>query len=361
MVDIDSFFSGCGGLDLGFANAGFRIIYANDNWKGLVETYEKNHGIKLDTRSINDIPSDEIPKCDGIIGGPPCQSWSLAGKMLGAKDKRGQLFYEYVRIIKDKKPLFFVAENVPGIISRTHLPEFKKLLEKFAEAGYNISYKLLDARDYGVPQERKRIIVVGYRKDLGKRFEFPEATHSRNGNTLKGRKLEKYVNLKEALDGLPEAIAAKEKNKPNENLVFPNQEYMNGSFSTIYMSRNRLKSWSDCSYTIQAGGRHAPLHPSSCKMIKAEENKWVFEGNNPKFRRLSIREVARVQTFPDNFIFYYKNVSDGYKMIGNAVPVKLAEAIAKRIKVDLIGIISAKAIKKDNIEQITKTMLESCF
>lgn len=93
-------------------------------------------------------------------------------------------------------------------------------------------------------------------------------------------------------------------------------------FQTKNMSRNRLKSWSDCSYTIQAGGRHAPLHPSSCKMIKAEENKWVFEGNNPKFRRLSIREVARVQTFPDN-------VSDGYKMIGNAVPVKLAEAIAK--------------------------------
>ncbi len=360
MIDIDSFFSGCGGLDLGFTNAGFRIIYANDNWKGLEETYEKNHKIKLDMRSITEIPSNEIPKCDGIIGGPPCQSWSLGGKMLGVKDKRGQLFYEYVRVIKDKKPLFFVAENVPGIISSTHLPEFKRLLEKFAEAGYNISYKLLDARDYGVPQERKRVIIVGYRKDLEKRFEFPEPTHSKNINTLNEKKLKNYVSLKEALEGLPEALAAKEKNKPNANLTIQNQEYMNGSFSTIYMSRNRLKSWDDCSYTIQAGGRHAPLHPSSSKMKKVTDNRWVFEGDNPKFRRLSVREAARIQTFPDDFIFYYRNVADGYKMIGNAVPVKLAEVIANKIKADLIGMIHIKAgnDRKNVTQELHKPLIQ---
>lgn len=335
MVDIASFFSGCGGLDLGFAKAGFRIVYANDNWIDLVETYEKNHRITLDTRSITDIQSEELPKCDGIIGGPPCQSWSLAGKMLGVKDKRGRLFYEYVRIINDKKPLFFVAENVPGIVSSTHLPEFKRLLGEFEEAGYNISYKLLDARDYGVPQERKRVIIVGYRKDLGKWFEFPKPTHSRDIMTLDGRKLEKYVTLREAIGKLPVAIPAKEKNKSNEGLVFPNQEYMNGGFSTIYMSRNRLKAWDDCSYTIQAGGRHAPLHPASSKMIKISADKWIFEGEKPKFRRLSVREAARIQTFPDEFIFYYRNIADGYKMVGNAVPVKLGQAIAEKIKADL--------------------------
>ncbi|MEM3845672.1 MAG: DNA (cytosine-5-)-methyltransferase, partial [Candidatus Parvarchaeota archaeon] len=293
MIDVVSLFSGCGGLDLGFTNAGFRIVYANDNWKALVETYEKNHKVKLDTRSITDIPSEEIPKCDGIIGGPPCQSWSLAGKMRGADDERGRLFYEYVRIIKDKQPLFFVAENVPGIASKPHLPEFKKLLGKLEEAGYNVSYKVLDARDYGVPQERKRVIIVGYRKDLGKKFEFPEPTHSRSANTLNGKKLEKYVTLKEALAGLPDAVPAMEKNKHNENLPFPNQEYMVGGFSPRYMSRNRLRGWDDCSYTIQAGGRHAPLHPSSCRMVKVSKDKWAFEGGNPKFRRLSVREAAR--------------------------------------------------------------------
>ncbi len=331
---VASFFAGCGGLDLGFSKAGFRIIYANDNWKALVETYEKNHGVPLDTRSITDIPSSEIPDATGIIGGPPCQSWSLAGKMLGAKDKRGMLFYEYVRVIHDKQPLFFVAENVPGIISRTHMPEFKRLLEKLAEAGYAINYKLLDARDFGVPQERKRVIVVGYRKDLGLRFDFPEPTHSKDGRfSIDGRKLEKYITLKEAIGDLPEATPAKEGNKSNGNLPVPNHEYMIGSFSPMYMSRNRLRRWDECSYTIQAGGRHAPLHPSLCKMIKVSKDKWAFVGNN--YRRLSVREAARIQTFPDSFIFYYKNVSDGYKMVGNAVPVKLAESIANKIRTDL--------------------------
>ncbi|MEM3786058.1 MAG: DNA cytosine methyltransferase [Nitrososphaeria archaeon] len=150
------------------------------------------------------------------------------------------------------------------------------------------------------------VIIVGYRKDLGKKFEFPEPTHSRSANTLNGKKLEKYVTLKEALAGLPDAVPAKEKNKHNENLPFPNQEYMTGGFSPRYMSRNRLRGWDDCSYAIQAGGRHAPLHPSSCRMVKVSKDKWAFEGSNPKFRRLSVREAARIQTFPDSFIFYYK-------------------------------------------------------
>ncbi len=110
---------------------------------------------------------------------------------------------------------------------------------------------------------------------------------------------------------------------------------MIGSFSSIYMSRNRRKDWCDQSFTIQAGGRHAPLHPDSSKMIKIEKDKRIFEGDNPHYRRLSVRECARIQSFPDEFIFYYNRISDGYKMVGNAVPVKLAEAIAKKIIEDL--------------------------
>jgi DNA (cytosine-5)-methyltransferase 1 len=335
-MDVISLFSGCGGLDLGFEQANFKVAFANDIDKSLNETYELNHKLKLDNRSIEDLKGKDLPEADGIIGGPPCQSWSLAGKMLGAKDKRGMLFFEYVRVIREKQPKFFVAENVPGIVSSAHIAEFKKLLALFEEAGYAISYKVLDARDYGVPQERKRVIIVGYRNDLGLKFQFPHPTHSKQGGkTIDGRQMQKYVTLKEAIADLPEALAAIDKNRHAEGLPFPNQEYMTGSFSTIYMSRNRLKNWDDCSYTIQAGGRHAPLHPSSAPMCKVSADKWIFAGESPKYRRLSVREAARIQTFPDNFIFVYKSLADGYKMVGNAVPVKLAYAVAKKIAEDL--------------------------
>ncbi len=330
-LKVCSLFSGCGGLDLGFSNSGFNLIYANDNDRVVWETFEKNHNLKIDQRSILDVKSNEIPACDGIIGGPPCQSWSLAGAMRGIKDPRGQLFYEYLRILKDKKPLFFLAENVPGLISRAHLPEFKKIIKKFEKIGYDVNYELLNSKDYGVPQERKRVIIVGYRKDLRKKFEFPEPSHAEKP---KGKQLP-WVTLKEAIGSLPKAKAALEKNKPNKALAFPNQEYMNGGFSMIYMSRNRLKNWDQQSFTIQAGGRHAPLHPSSAKMVFVEKNRWKFEGKDPKYRRMSVREAARIQTFPDDFVFCYDQVAKGYKMIGNAVPVKLAEVVAAKIKIDL--------------------------
>lgn len=338
LVDLKviSLFSGCGGLDLGFTNAGFELVYANDNDPVVWETFEKNHNFSIDRRSLFDIPSSDLPDADGIIGGPPCQSWSLAGEMRGAKDERGQLFYEYVRVLKDKKPTFFLAENVPGIVSKTHLPEFNKIVNMFSSVGYNISYKLLDARDFGVPQERKRVIIVGLGKSLKKNFVFPQATHSKNGTkTLSGQITQKWLTLKDAIGDLPQPVRAQDKNKANSNLSIPNHEYMNGNFSSIYMSRNRRRTWDESSFTIQAGGRHAPLHPSSSEMVFVEKDLWKFKGENPLFRRLSVREVARIQTFPDDFIFYYKNIADGYKMIGNAVPVKFAKAIAKQIKATL--------------------------
>lgn len=331
-----SLFSGCGGLDLGFIRTGFTIVYANDNDPTVWESFEKNHGVKLDRRSLLDVKSEEIPDSDGIIGGPPCQSWSLAGMMRGAKDERGQLFYEYVRVLRDKRPKFFLAENVPGIVSSTHIHEFRAILNKLSDLGYNLSYSVVDARDYGVPQERRRVIIVGYKKALSLRFTFPPPTHTKTGIfTLEGRTTRKWVTLREAIGDLPKPARAKEKNKANGNLAIPNHEYMTGSFSSIYMSRNRRKQWNEQSYTIQAGGRHAPLHPSSTEMVKVGKDKWTFKIKKPKYRRFSVRECARIQTFPDDFIFYYKTVADGYKMIGNAVPVLLAEAIARKIKSDL--------------------------
>src|SRR3989344_6961266 len=193
MMKIASFFSGAGGLDLGFSNAGFSIDFANDNWKGCWETFEKNHNIPINKKSITKIKADEIPDVVGFVGGPPCQSWSLAGAMRGINDPRGRVFYDYVRLIKEKKPSFFLAENVAGILSSSHRNEFMNIINAFKKIGYNVSFKLLDASDYGVPQERKRVIVVGDHEKLGKKFEFSSP-------------LSQKLTLKDAISDLPEAI-----------------------------------------------------------------------------------------------------------------------------------------------------------
>ena len=334
VLRLASLFSGVGGLDIGFVQAGFKTIYANDIDRDVWETYEKNNGIRIDRRSLFDIPSSDVPEVDGIIGGPPCQSWSLAGAMRGINDERGQLFYEYIRIIRDKQPKFFVAENVPGMISSTHKSEFEKIINEMEKLGYRVTYNVHDARNYGVPQERKRVIIVGYRRDLGFSFSPPEPTHSKSiYSSLDGQTLQKWATLKQAISDLPQAVPALDKNKPNPEVKFPNHEYMIGNFSTIYMSRNRRKTWDEQSFTIQAGGRHAPLHPESCPMQKVGADKWIFTGSY--YRRLTVREAARIQTFPDDFVFYYTNVAQGYKMVGNAVPVMLSRAIAKKIKSEL--------------------------
>jgi DNA (cytosine-5)-methyltransferase 1 len=338
-MKIASFFSGAGGLDLGFTNAGFDLAFANDNWQGCWETFEKNHNHPICKKSITEISPEEIPEVVGFVGGPPCQSWSLAGAMKGINDPRGKLFYNYLELIKAKQPLFFLAENVPGLLSDKHLPEFIKIIKAFNEMGYNVSYELLNAKDYGVPQDRQRVIIIGYHKKLGKKFEFPKPTNS-------------YMFLRDAIGDLPSAKSAKEKNKTNGKTKIPNHEYMNGGFSTIYMSRNRVRSWDEFSFTIQAGGRHAPIHPQAPKMKFIEQNKREFvKGKEHLYRRLSVRECARIQTFPDDFEFFYTDVADGYKMIGNAVPVKLAEAIANKIMEDI-------APKKSNIVFVKSSFSE---
>lgn len=330
-----SLFSGCGGLDLGFKRAGFEIVYANDFDKTVWETFERNHGIKIDRRSLAEVTVGEIPDAEGIIGGPPCQSWSVAGARRGMDDPRGRAFCDYVRIIKGKNPLFFCAENVPGIISSTHLSEFKKILNRFAKMGYKTNVRVLDARNYGVPQSRRRVFVVGYRADLGRDFGFPEPTHLERKGRLLEDTIGNWVTLRDALTGLPPAVPANGTSTPNEKLQVPNHEYMNGSLSTIYMSRDRRKSWDEPSYTIPAKWRHAPLHPDSSKMRRIGVDQCEFEDAEPVFRRLSVRECARIQTFPDDFVFYYDHVGRGYKMVGNAVPVRLAEAIASQIREDI--------------------------
>ena len=319
--NIVSLFSGAGGLDLGFHNAGFSTVWANEYDKTIWDTFRLNFPeTHLETRSITEVNENEVPGCDGIIGGPPCQSWSEAGAGRGIDDARGQLFNDYIRILNAKKPKFFLVENVSGILAPKHSDSFKGFLKDFESAGYQVSWKLVNANDYDVPEDRLRVIIIGFRNDLGKKFVFPEP------NKVKPV-------LRDAIGDLPKALPALDKNKANVELSIPNHEYMTGGFSPIFMSRNRVRSWDEPSFTIQAGGRQAPLHPQAPKMLKLEKNKQVFvESQEHLYRRLSVRECARIQTFPDNYTFLYKDVAVGYKMIGNAVPVKLAEALAKEIK-----------------------------
>lgn len=325
-----SLFTGAGGLDLGFERAGFEVIWANEFDSTIWETFECNFPkANLDKRSVVGISSTDIPEADGIIGGPPCQSWSEAGAGRGINDNRGQLFFEYVRILRDKGPLFFLAENVSGILSPRHREAFEEILNRFRGLNYNVNYRLLNARDYDVPQDRERVIIVGYHKKTGKNPDFP------NRST-------KSPVLRDAIWDLRLAKPAKPYNKANtpEDLSAPNHEYMTGGFSTIYMSRNRVRSWDEPSFTIQAGGRHAPIHPQAPKMKFIEQNKRIFiPGKEHLYRRLSVRECARIQTFPDDFAFKYANLADGYKMIGNAVPVEFARHIATKIKQDLSGLL----------------------
>lgn len=331
-MDVVSLFSGCGGLDLGFEQAGFDIIWANEYDKTIWDTFSANFPkSKLDKRSIVDVPSSDIPDAVGVIGGPPCQSWSEAGAGRGIEDKRGQLFFEYVRVLKDKKPLFFLAENVSGILHPRHKDAFSNILQEFRNAGYEISYELLNANNYSVPEDRLRVIIVGYDKKMNKKFEFPKP----HGYSPV---------LKDAIFDLRQAKPAKDKNKTNgDELTTPNHEYMTGTFSTIYMSRNRVRSWDEPSFTIQAGGRHAPIHPKAPKMKFISQNERIFvPGQENKYRRLSVRECARIQTFPDDFIFKYDYVADGYKMIGNAVPVNFAKALAEKIKTDIESYLARK-------------------
>ena len=325
-MKIISLFSGAGGLDLGFEKAGFEITWANEYDSEIWETFEHNFPhIKLDKRSITEINPDEIPDCDGIIGGPPCQSWSEAGAQRGIHDSRGQLFFDFVRILKEKKPLFFLAENVSGMLADKHKFALNDLIEMFRNVGYKVNMNLLNAKFFDVPQDRKRVIFVGYRSDLNLGFNFP-------------KEQKKVSVLKDIIWDLKDtAIPAGINNKSQKQKCnIPNHEYMNGGFSTIYMSRNRVRSWNEPSFTIQAGGRHAPIHPQAPKMLFIEQNKRIFVPNKEHlYRRLSIRECARIQTFPDNFIFKYENVSAGYKMVGNAVPPNFAYHLAKKIYSDL--------------------------
>lgn len=334
-MNLISLFSGCGGLDLGFERAGFNIPVANEFDKTIWDTFKINHPnthlIEGDIRQVNKEDIAEYINGDvaGIIGGPPCQSWSEAGSLKGIDDERGRLFFDYIRILKEFRPKFFLAENVSGMLADRHSSAVKNILDMFENAGYKVTFTMVNAKDYGIAEERKRVFYIGFRKDLNIDFKFPK------GSTTDDNK---KITLKDVIWDLQNtAVPAGEKNHHNP-VSINNNEYFTGAFSPIFMSRNRVKAWDEQAFTVQASGRQCQLHPQAPKMVKVGKNDCRFvPGKEKLYRRMTVREIARVQGFPDNFKFIYDNVNTAYKMIGNAVPVNLAYEIAVAIKKNLEG------------------------
>jgi DNA (cytosine-5)-methyltransferase 1 len=340
-----SLFCGAGGLDLGFELAGleatigsekaleafrdkevfksvrhesiFNTVYANDLFTEALETYKKNmpETVYLHQKDIRKVK--EFPSANIVLGGFPCPGFSEAGPRL-VDDQRNFLYIHFIRCLMQVQPEIFVAENVKGMMTLGGGEVFRQIVEDFAAAGYRVEARLLNSRDYGVPQIRERVILVGVRSDLEFNYEYPEITHGESEG------LNPFVTLEEAIGDLKEDPGP----------------YFTGSYSTIFMSRNRKKKWNEQSFTIQASGRQAPIHPGGLAMEKVETNKWIFPDGEENNRRLSVKEIARIQTFPDWYEFSQgtnKRMSESgrldkqYKQIGNAVPVFMAKAVAKSI------------------------------
>lgn len=294
-----SLFCGAGGLDYGFEKAGFKTIWANDMNADACRTFSLwNSDCEVICDKIQNIPSEKIPNVDILLGGFPCQGFSLAGPRK-LNDTRNSLYKEYVRIVKDKQPKMFVGENVKGLLSMGEGAVLTAIVEEFASCGYLVLFRLLNAKNYGVPQDRERLILVGIRQDLfNKPFEFPEPENE-------------ILNLS-FLATLPSASP---------------DEICEESFSSRYMSRNRKRKFDEVSFTIPATAKQVPLHPSSDDMKKVGKDVWEF---GKFYRRLSYKEAALIQSFPADFQFT-GNLNSKYQQIGNAVPPELAFRIAKKI------------------------------
>lgn len=296
-----SLFCGAGGLDLGFEQAGFKTLWANDYDKDACKTHQNWSKAKVVCGDISKVDIDTIPSSDIILGGFPCQGFSLSGPRK-IDDSRNVLYKHYVKIVKAKQPQIFVGENVKGLLTMADGQIIDAIINEFSECGYDVFYQLVNARDFGVPQDRERVIICGFRKDLHvKDFEIPIPKNMK-------------MTMREALAGMPEPTP---------------DEVCNAPYSSRFMSRNRKRGWDDVSYTIPAMAKQVTLHPSSPDMEKLDKDLWKF-GDNGVTRRFSWREAAVIQTFPRHVEFQGDIVSK-YKQIGNAVPVKLAEYVATHL------------------------------
>lgn len=311
-LKVISLFSGSGGLDLGFLETGkFEIIYANDfNYQACL-SYTHNIGNHIICEDISKLK--DLPKADIIIGGPPCQGFSTANPSRSFDDPRNQLFKEYARIIKEVQPKLFLMENVSGMVTMQEGKVFELIKKELSNCGYKLSYKLLNARDYGVPQSRRRMIVIGVRNDIELDFQFPKPTHNENNYKTVGDVLIKKP--------IP-------KNCPNHVI---------GKLTDLNLKRIKYipegGSMKDCPETLQ---NNSDLKRAMRRLDSKKESYTIVHNNCDHYyhpienRRITIREMARLQGYPDSYVFFGSK-SEQSRQVGNSVPVGLASAVAKSI------------------------------
>ncbi|MDM5291707.1 DNA cytosine methyltransferase [Peribacillus simplex] len=312
-------FGGCGGLDLGFQGNfeifnkyyekhPFEVIWSNDIYQQAADTYRANIGDHIHVDDITQIPNNDIPKegVEVVLGGFPCQDFSVAGKRQGINVKRGRLYLELKRVIDHIQPKVFVAENVEGLVNMADGVILEAIKDDFRQSGYKVTHHLLHAADYGVPQIRKRVFIVGVRKDIDIEYKPPVATHQNN-----------WMTAKEAIDDLW--------GKENDESILNHSQISKAKFypGRKMQGNTRIKA-DQPSVTIRAE-HHGNI----------EAHYRTYNESNPEnmefWRRLTVRECARIQTFPDYFEFKGA-ATHTYKQIGNAVPPVLAWHVGKSVK-----------------------------
>lgn len=316
---VASLFCGCGGTDIGILGSfdylgkhydsnHTEIVYANDIEQSACELFEKNFGVKPDNRDIREVASSELPEFDILTGGFPCQSFSIVAqnpKRLGIKDEKGMLFFEMCRILRDRQPKCFIAENVKGIMTANKREAFPLIIKEFEDSGYDVKYTVLNAATYGVPQKRERVIIVGFRKDLKIDFEFPETVYSNEDD---------FVALRYCIEeDVPEKYYFSEKAVAG---MMRNRESMN---------KGRAQDISKPCNTV--GAHLAKVSLNSTDPV-------LFE--NGRYRRFTPREVARIQSFPDNF-HLVGSESAQYRALGNAIPPVMFWYVARKVSECLDG------------------------
>ena len=398
--NIASLFAGCGGLDLGFIQAGFNVSWANDFSKEAVESYKLNIGNHIICGDITKIPSSSIPNnIDIVLGGFPCQGFSIANKNRSMNDQRNFLYLELIRVIKDKKPKFFVAENVKGLLSMHKGAVMDMILKDFKALGYNVDYKLLKASDYGVPQNRERVFIIGNR--LGIENSFPTITHGKDN--LFNNNLKPLVNVKDVCGHLENVRTRDKSFKINGSSIHNHvartnvsdkfwgrkhsvsqhdicdylkfwrnksgwstkriDEYFGYAHTAGHWFRKdnnsgsipNVKDWWELKKILEFDNKYdKAVTELVLKDIKFEQSLRINNWDRPsdtitatgpeihpnKTRRMSVRECAIIQSFPDDFVFC-GSLGNKYKQIGNAVPVLLANKVAQ-------GIMEALVSYKDN-------------
>ena len=313
-LKVASLFCGCGGTDVGllgdfdflgkhYESNGMEIVYANDIDDNACNIFKENFGITPDNRDIREVKSEEIPEFDILTGGFPCQSFSIIAqnpKRLGVKDERGKLFFEMCRILRERQPKCFIAENVKGILTANKKSAFPLILKEFEESGYDVQYRILNSANYGVPQKRERVIIVGFRKDLNIDFSFPDVEIEDENN---------FAPLKKVIE-----------KKVDEKYFFSERAVAGMMKKRESMNKGRAQDINKPCNTV--GAHLAKVSLNSTDPV-------LMEGK--RYRRFTPREVARIQSFPDDFELVGSEAAQ-YRALGNAIPPVMFWYVAKAVK-----------------------------